>query len=121
MGWVLKELRTDVTDTMREDAERDARRIRRLADRAASLVGEDLRELEKLAVELQGVVRRQRSSTAVPVPVPVPVPAPVPVAVAPPVERHRRGRASMRSSPLTDLLRAKPSRPRFPRALLEAR
>jgi hypothetical protein len=114
MGWVLKELRTDLADAVREDAERDARRIRRAAGRAANRVGDELRELEALALELQGAVRRQRLSTV------PPAPAPSDAAVAAPRARAAR-RASMRQSPLADLLRASEGGGRFPRALLEAR
>jgi hypothetical protein len=117
MGWVVKELRTGLADAMRQDAERDARRIRRVADRARRGVADDLRELETLAVELQGTVRRQRLSTV------APAAAEVAGAAAPAVapKRRRAGRASMRSSPLTDLLRAGGGGGRFPRALLDAR
>ena len=115
MGWVVKELRTDLADAVREDAERDARRIRRLADGAARRAADDLRALEELAVELQGTVHRQRMSTVAP----APAPARVVEAAAP--RRRRAGRASMRSSPLTDLLRAGGGGGRFPRVLLDAR
>jgi len=127
MGWVVKELRTDLADALRADGERDARRLRRAAGRAAVRVADDLRELEELAVELQGSVRRQRLSTVAPAPahvtaVPSAAADPVEVAVpAPAPARRRTSRASMRSSPLTDLLRGTGSRPRFPRALLDAR
>jgi hypothetical protein len=141
MGWVVKELRTGLADAMREDAARDARRIRRAADRTASRVAGDLRELEALAVELHATARRQRLSTAAPVPVReaaaarvAPAAGMAPVAgVAPAAraaaaaepavapKRRRAGRASMRSSPLTELLRASGGGGRFPRALLDAR
>jgi hypothetical protein len=132
MGWVLKELRTDLADAMREDAERDARRIRRLAGRTTDRLADDLRELEALAVRLHATVRRQRLSTVAPAcgreaPVARMAPAEPAARDAPPAEpagrpkRRRAGRASMHSSPLNELLRASGGGGRFPRALLGAR
>jgi hypothetical protein len=143
MGWVVKELRTGLTDAIRQDAERDARRIRRVAGRTAGRVADDLRELEALAVELHATVRRQRLSAVAPAPgreMAAARVAPAPDRVAPAARgaepaaqaataaesaaaprRRRPGRASMRSSPLADLLRASGGGGRFPRALLDAR
>ncbi len=122
MGWVVKELRAELADAMLEAAERDARRIRRTAGRTTSRAADDLRELEALAVELHATVRRQRLSTVVPAREPEVAPAPVaPPEPAETPRRRRGGRASMRSSPLDELLRAGAGRGRFPRALLGAR
>jgi hypothetical protein len=122
MGWVIKELRTELADAMLEDAEREARRIRRAAGRTTSRVADDLRALEALAVELHATVRRQRLSTVAPAPDPDASPARVAPAEAVRAPKRRRGgRASMRSSPLDELLRASGSGRRFPRALLDAR
>lgn len=122
MGWVVKELRTELADAVLEDAEREAGRIRRAAGRTTSRVADDLRELEALAVELRATVHRQRLSTVAPAPDADASRARV--APAEPVrapKRRRGGRASMRSSPLDELLRASGSPGRFPRTLLDAR
>ena len=111
MGWVVKELRAELADAMLGDAERDVRRIRRTAGRTTSRAADDLRELEALAVELHATVRRQRLSTVVPAREPE-VARVTPPEPAETSRRRRGGRASMRSSALTELFR--PTEPRRP-------
>jgi hypothetical protein len=136
MGWVVKSLRTDVLDALRQDAERDARRIRRGAGRVAGDVAEQLDALEALGLELRATVQSRRARGARP---PDPALAELERALVgpqrslaapkrspaaperPPAEprhpepdppRPRPGRASLHRSPLTELLRATDGRPR---------
>jgi hypothetical protein len=126
MGWVVKEVRFDLAEAIRADAERDARRVRRAAARTARDVAAELAVLEQLAGDLcRAVHRRRRAPAGVARPAAArpesarPAPA-RPAAAHPDIARAaaaratpvrtpspRRGsRASMRSSPLAELFRA---------------
>jgi hypothetical protein len=134
VGWVVKEWSSEGLERLlaerslaavraaRQSAERDARRARRIADRTAAHADARLEALEALGHELRIAVRAQRtalrggSSAAPPAP-PAPAPAPTPLArpgrpvgAPPPGSARREGRASMRSSALTQLFR--PTEPR---------
>ena len=135
MGWVVKEWSSDGLERLlaehardslratRQAAARDARRARRIADRAAAEADAHLDALESLGRELQLVVRTRRaalrSATAGDAPAAPPPPRPRATrpalsSVPPDGGRERRGgRASMRSSPLAELFR--PTEPRRPR------
>jgi hypothetical protein len=113
MAWVVKELRLDELDGLRRDAERDARRVRRGADRVASELLARLEGLERLGLDLHDAVRRQRMAACPPpsatAPAPRVVPAASPPEAAPVPQRaaaRRSGRASLHSSPLIELFRA---------------
>ena len=131
MGWVVKDWSSDGLERLladraldglratRQAADRDARRARRVAGRAAAEAGAHLDALESLARELQLAVRTHRAALRTGAPAdaptvrlaPVARPAPGPVAHQPGGPR-RGGRASMHSSPLTELFR--PTDPRRP-------
>jgi hypothetical protein len=124
MPWVVTSWRTDrlaelVDEQAREaaaaivtSAEREARRIRRTAEREAADARAYLSELEGLAsetLEHVRVVRRDRTvapSEHVMAPPDARV-APVRTVEPPrPAPRPRRARATMRESPLTELFRS---------------
>jgi hypothetical protein len=125
MGWVVKEVRFDLADAIRADAERDARRVRRAAARTARDVAAELAVLEQLATDLRRAVRRRRATVA-PAragarrppparlsarPATARAAAPRPAPATPGASSARRdGRASMRSSPLAELFRATDAR-----------
>jgi hypothetical protein len=94
-------------DATRAAADRDARRVRRAADRTAADAAAQLEALERLGVELRETVRHARGSSR-----PGETRAPAPRTAAPgvlaavPAARRRPGRASMRSSALGELFRA---------------
>ena len=133
MGWVVKDWSSDGLERLlaeraldglratRQAADRDARRARRVADRAAAEASAQLEALESLARALQFAVRTHRAALrtgAVAGPpaarfAPAPRPAPAPAATGHQPDGPRRGgRASMHSSPLTELFR--PTEPRRP-------
>jgi hypothetical protein len=70
MGWVVKDVRFDLAEAIRADAERDARRVRRAAARTARDVAAELAVLEQLAGDLRRAVRRRRLATAASAPAP---------------------------------------------------
>jgi hypothetical protein len=119
MGWVVKEVRFDLAEAIRADAERDARRVRRAAARTACDIAAELAALERLATDLRSAVRRRRAPAAparagTPRPAPAAprraaTPRPAPAPPRPPSPR-RGGRATMRSSPLAELFRATDAR-----------
>lgn len=113
MGWIVKSWRRDalaaLADTEALDAaqeivlgaEREARRIERAARREATDVRVYLEELERFGLETaRQVAERRRGQPA--------------VAPAPPIEPEepsgpisvRKGRATLRDSPLSELFRA---------------
>ena len=89
MGWVVKSWNAEAVDRMVSDAAR-----RELADGIAYL-----EELETFGVLTRRLVREKRAELPSPAP---PPPAPV----AAPRITARRGRATMRESPLAELFRA---------------
>jgi hypothetical protein len=119
MAWVVTSWRTEELERMlsaearaaldaeRAAADRDARRARRTADRAAADAAAELEALERLGLALRETVRRARaSSRPVETRAPEPRPAAPGVLAAVPAARRRPGRASMRSSALGELFRA---------------
>jgi hypothetical protein len=129
VGWVIKDWSSDGLERLladraldalratRQAADRDARRARRVAARTAAEADARLDALESLARELQLGVRTHRAAlrtsargdTADARPDAVPWPPPTPIGPGPGATR-RGARASMRSSPLTELFR--PTEPR---------
>jgi hypothetical protein len=124
MGWVVKSVKPGALDALAgdlaraaaaeivADAERAARRAARVAARETADAQAYLEALETFGVLTRRLVRERRgelrAAVAAPVP-PTPAPAPAPVAVGPPPAPRitaRRGRATLRESPLTDLFRA---------------
>jgi hypothetical protein len=87
MGWVVKSWNAEAVDRIVSDTAR-----RELADGIAYL-----EELETFGVLTRRLVREKRAALRAPAPV-----------VPPPARRitARRGRATMRDSPLADLFRA---------------
>jgi hypothetical protein len=132
VGWVVKGWSSDGLERLlaeravdglratREGAARDARRARRIADRAAAEAAAQLDSLEALGRELQLSVRAHRAAlrtargTVEPVrPVrPLTTAPPAPAAPPQPARGRRGERASMRSPAITELFR--PTEPRGP-------
>jgi hypothetical protein len=131
VGWVVKDWSSDGIERLladraldglratRQAADRDARRARRVAGRAAAEADARLEALESLARQLQLAVRTHRAELRMGAPADsgnvrlVPPPGPALTAIEPgPGATRRDGRASMRSSPLTELFR--PTEPRRP-------
>jgi hypothetical protein len=118
VAWVIKEWRFErlagqvidkaqqAAEAIRGDAERDARRIRRLAAREVADATEYLAVLERLAVDLQGTVRGHREAVRADA-------VPAEGAVKPerrpprPADRRRRGgRASLRTRAVAELFQS---------------
>lgn len=121
MGWVVKSwnaeaLKEFVHAEARQaageivlDAERDARRIGREAARETTDATAYLEALETFGLLTRRLVRERRGALRADPVAPAQPPAPV-AAPEPPRITARRGRATMRESPLTDLFRATTSR-----------
>jgi hypothetical protein len=98
MGWVVKSWNTESARAVVADAERDARRITRAAEREVADARAYLSALEQFGDATLAQVRERRSELRAAVPRVRPLdPEPAP--------RPRRRRASMRDSPLTELFR----------------
>jgi hypothetical protein len=117
MGWVVKSWNAEALEQLvsdgaraaaREvvlDAERDARRIGRVAARETADASAYLEALETFGVLTRRLVRERRAELRSGEADEAPAPA-LEVAPAPPRITARRGRATMRDSPLADLFRA---------------
>lgn len=117
MGWVVKSLRGDALAALAaasaagavRDAERDARRIRRSAARETDAALSALSAVEFLAVDSRERVRierlRLRSRGGAPSGARETDPAPVTPARRSAGPARRRGRASLRESPVVELFR----------------
>ena len=104
MAWTVKAWKPEVLAA----AERDARRVRREARREATDATAYLLVLEDLAAQLREDARgRRRDLAPTPLPIPRKRPAPPPPPDPEPGEiTARKGRATLRDSPLGDLFRA---------------
>ncbi len=121
MGWVVKSWNADALEELVRadarqaaceiilDAERAARRTGRAAERETADAAAYLEALETFGVLTRRLVRERRgelrSDPGAPATPPEPVAAPEPRRIT-----ARRGRATMRESPLTDLFRATTAR-----------
>jgi hypothetical protein len=98
MGWVVKSWNTERARAVVADAERDARRVTRAAEREVADARAYLTALEQFGDTTLAQVREHRSELRAGAPRVRPLdPEPAP--------RPRRQRASMRDSPLTELFR----------------
>jgi hypothetical protein len=119
MGWIVKSWRREALAALADAealdeaqaivraAEREARRIERAAHREASDVRAYLGELERFGVETSRQVAERRGELRAerPQPPAEPAPAVAPEEPAGPIS-VRRGRATLRDSPLGELFRA---------------
>jgi hypothetical protein len=124
MGWVVKSVRPQALEALvsgeaRESAravvaaaEREARRLGRVAARETAAAAAYLDVLERLGDELRLQVAEQRGglgdaglAPAVPEPEPEPEPDEIRVHAASAAARPRGARASLRESPLAELFR----------------
>ncbi len=99
MPWVVTAWKPEVLAA----AEREARRRTRAADREVADGAAYLAVLEQLGTELRHRVHAQRRELPRPLPIPDKRPAPAPDAGE---ITARKGRATLRDSPLGDLFRA---------------
>jgi hypothetical protein len=109
MPWVVTSWRTDRLEALLGDragdivaaAERDARRVTRVAARERADAAAYLDALERLGEETLAAVRAQRRPRPA-----APAQEEIRVLDARPPRRARAGRASLRESPLVELFRA---------------
>ncbi len=116
MAWVVKRWRTErfeeIVNSIRQDAERDARRLRRQASATSSDVAAQLESLERMSSDLRTSVRRYRETLRADAGT-APQSASAPMQREPPRRRKStsagerpRGRASLRDSVLADLFQS---------------
>jgi DNA-binding transcriptional ArsR family regulator len=119
MGWRLKSWDVEaVAAALGAEAERDARRVRRMAERKRREVLTELAGLEAMAGELAEQLRAHRAAprTARPAAAEPPAGAEIKATPEPPAIRGRRPRrSSLRDSPLSELFRATDARPQAAR------
>jgi hypothetical protein len=103
MPWVVTSWKPEVIAA----AEREARRRTRAAGREVADAAAYLTVLEELGAELRERVRLQRRELPPPLPIPAKRPAPPPEPEpAPAPSPARKGRATLRDSPLGELFKA---------------
>ena len=97
MGWVVTSLKTErLAALVIDEAERDARRLRRAAGRETADAAAYLLALEEFGVETREAVRRRRRAR--------------PESQGDETATRRVGRATLHDSPLAELFRATASR-----------
>ena len=102
MAWVVTAFKPEVLAA----AEREARRRTRAADREVADAAAYLTVLEELGAEVRERVRAQRRERPRPLQIPDKRPAPAAPEPAPGEITARKGRATLRDSPLGELFKA---------------